>query len=79
MGGAYETLGLQVEGAATAMLRGMPTAGKAATYEDLLALPEGARAEIIGGVLVTPPAPLPRHALVQRTAARFIGGTVRRR
>lgn len=52
----------------------MQSARKAATYEDLLALPEGQRAEILGGVVVNPPAPLPRHALAQRTTARFIGG-----
>ena len=52
----------------------MQSARKAATYEDLVALPEGERAEILGGVVVNPPAPLPRHALAQRTTARFIGG-----
>lgn len=52
----------------------MQSARKAATYDDLMALPEGERAEILGGVLVNPPAPLPRHALAQRTTARFIGG-----
>lgn len=52
----------------------MQPAQNAATYEDLLALPEGKRAEILGGVIVAPPAPLPRHALAQRTTARFIGG-----
>jgi Uma2 family endonuclease len=52
----------------------MQTARKLATYDHLLALPEGERAEILEGVLVTPPAPLPRHALAQRTTARFIGG-----
>ena len=52
----------------------MQSARKPATYDELLALPEGERAEILEGVLVTPPAPLPRHALAQRTTARFIGG-----
>jgi len=45
-----------------------------ATYDALLALPEGVRAEIVDGALVTPPAPLPRHSLAQRAASRFIGG-----
>lgn len=45
-----------------------------ATYEDLLALPEDVRAEILGGEIITVPAPLPRHAKVQRALGRFIGG-----
>jgi Uma2 family endonuclease len=45
-----------------------------ATYDDLLALPEGERAEVIGGILTSPPAPLPRHARAQRALSRFIGG-----
>lgn len=49
-------------------------AGKLATYEDLLALPEGQRAEILGGVIVTPPSPLPRHGRAQRVVGRVIGG-----
>ncbi|MBS2018142.1 MAG: Uma2 family endonuclease [Deltaproteobacteria bacterium] len=49
-------------------------AGKLATYQDLLALPEGERAEIIGGVIVTPPSPLPRHGRAQRVVGRIIGG-----
>lgn len=49
-------------------------AGKLATYDDLLALPEDQRAEIIGGVLVAPPSPLPRHGRAQRVVGRVIGG-----
>lgn len=49
-------------------------AGKLATYDDLLALPEGQRAEIIGGAMVTPPPPLPRHGRAQRVVGRIIGG-----
>ena len=60
-------------------------ARKLATYEDLLALPEGIKAEIIDGVLIMeaevvdgvlvgPPGPLPRHGRVQRAMGRFVGG-----
>ncbi len=49
-------------------------AGKRATYEDLLALPEDQRGEVVGGVLVTPPSPLPRHGRAQRVVGRVIGG-----
>ncbi len=63
----------------------MQPARKLATYEDLLALPEGTKAEIIDGVLiiesevvdgifVTPPGSLPRHSLAQGTARSLIGG-----
>jgi Uma2 family endonuclease len=52
----------------------MEPAKKLATYADLLALPEGARGEIISGALVVPPAPLPRHSSVQRKLGRFVGG-----
>ncbi len=45
-----------------------------ATYEELLALPEGERAELVDGALVTPPSPLPRHSLAQGATRRFIGG-----
>lgn len=47
---------------------------KLATYDDLLALDEGTKAEVIGGVLEVLPAPLPRHAKVQRALGRFVGG-----
>jgi Uma2 family endonuclease len=60
-------------------------APKLATYEDLLALPEGTKAEILDGVLViesevvdgifvSPPGPLPRHGRAQRAMGRFVGG-----
>jgi Uma2 family endonuclease len=49
-------------------------ARKLATYEDLLALPEDVRAQVIDGEVVTQPAPLPRHARVQRALGRFVGG-----
>ncbi len=47
---------------------------KLATYRDLLALPEGLRGEVLGGQLVTAPAPLPQHSNVQGAARRFLGG-----
>ena len=56
------------------MLMSVQPAGKRATYDDLLALPQGERAEVIEGVLVTPPAPVPRHSLAQGATRRFIGG-----
>jgi Uma2 family endonuclease len=49
-------------------------AHKPATYADLLALPEDVKAEILGGTIVTSPAPLPRHSRVQGALRRFIGG-----
>jgi len=49
-------------------------AGKLATYDDLLALPEGQRAEVIGGAMITPTSPLPRHGRAQRVVGRIIGG-----
>ncbi len=52
----------------------MHAAKKLATYEDLLALPDGRRAEIFDGVLVSPPSPLPRHGRAQRVLGRVIGG-----
>lgn len=52
----------------------MHAAKKLATYEDLLALPENVKAEVIHGALVVPPAPLPRHSSVQGKLRRFIGG-----
>lgn len=52
----------------------MTAALRLATYEDLLALDEDVRAEVVRGALVVAPAPLPRHSKVQRALARFIGG-----
>lgn len=45
-----------------------------ATYETLLGLPEGVRAEIIGGQVVEAASPLPEHGRAQRAIGRFIGG-----
>ncbi|MEZ4337553.1 MAG: Uma2 family endonuclease [Sandaracinaceae bacterium] len=45
-----------------------------ATYADLLALDEGLRAEVLGGVVHTQPAPLPRHSKAQGSLRRFVGG-----
>jgi Uma2 family endonuclease len=47
---------------------------KLATYEDLLAVPDRVRAEVLSGAVVTAPAPLPRHSHVQGSTRRFIGG-----
>lgn len=52
----------------------MDPARKLATYDDLLALPEDVKAEIIDGVVITQHAPLPRHSKVQGSLRRFIGG-----
>lgn len=51
----------------------MEPAKRAATYDDLLALPEDARAEVIGGELLMSPAPLPRHAKAQGALRSLIG------
>ena len=45
-----------------------------ATYQDLLALSEDMRAEIVDGAIVTAPAPLPKHSKAQGAIRRFIGG-----
>lgn len=45
-----------------------------ATYRDLLDLPDDVRAEVVGGRVVTSPAPLPKHSRAQRALGRFIGG-----
>lgn len=47
---------------------------KLATYEDLLALGESERAEVIRGTVQVAPAVLPRHARVQGALARHVGG-----
>jgi Uma2 family endonuclease len=49
-------------------------ARKLATYQDLLALEEDARAEIVAGELVVMPAPRPRHSKCQGALRRFVGG-----
>jgi Uma2 family endonuclease len=48
-------------------------APRLATYEDLLALPEDVRAEVVGGRVITAPAPLPRHSRAQRALGSFVG------
>jgi hypothetical protein len=48
-------------------------AAKLATYADLLRLPEDTRAEILGGSIVTAPAPLPKHSKAQRALGSFVG------
>lgn len=45
-----------------------------ATYEDLLALPDDVRGEILAGQLRTAPAPLPKHAKARGALRRFVGG-----
>ena len=52
----------------------MSNAARLATYEDLLATPEGARVELLAGTIVTSPAPLPRHSNPQGSLRRFVGG-----
>lgn len=52
----------------------MTAAVELATYEDLAALPEDERAEVLAGEIVALPAPRPRHSRVQRALGRFIGG-----
>jgi Uma2 family endonuclease len=49
-------------------------AKKLATWEDLVALPDGVKAEVVRGALLVPPAPLPRHSSVQGKLRRVIGG-----
>ncbi len=49
-------------------------AGKLGTYDDLLTLGDDVRAEILGGQIITSPAPLPRHSKAQGAVRRFVGG-----
>ncbi len=44
-----------------------------ATYDDLLALPEGVPGEIVAGELHLSPSPRPRHSRTQRALGSFIG------
>jgi Uma2 family endonuclease len=55
------------------MLPSVGPARKPATFADLAALPDDARAEVLDGVLVSPPPPLFEHGRVQRAVAAFIG------
>jgi Uma2 family endonuclease len=47
---------------------------KLATYDDLCALPDDVRAELVHGSIHVSPAPLPRHSKVQGALRRFLGG-----
>jgi Uma2 family endonuclease len=49
------------------------TAKRAATYEDLLAVPEPLVAEILFGELVTHPRPAPRHAFAASALGSVLG------
>jgi Uma2 family endonuclease len=52
----------------------MPSSGeRMATYEDLLALPEGTRGEVIAGQLNTAPSALPKHSRAVRALGSIIG------
>lgn len=52
----------------------MQPARRAATYDDLLALPEDVRAELVAGEIVASPAPRPRHSKPQGALRSFVGG-----
>lgn len=47
---------------------------KLLTYDALLSLEEGVKAEVIAGALEVMPGPLPRHGRAQRSLGSFIGG-----
>lgn len=49
----------------------MTVAEKLLSYEDLLALPEDVRAELILGSIQVSPAPLPRHSKVPHRDIRY--------
>lgn len=53
-------------------------AGKLATYEDLLAVPDRKVAEVIAGVLRVMPRPAPRHASASSTLGFDLGGPFQR-
>jgi len=57
-----------------AIMGNVEPAKNLATWEVLRALPEGVKGEVVHGMLVTPPAPLPRRSSVQGKLRRFIGG-----
>jgi Uma2 family endonuclease len=52
----------------------MEHAKRQPTYQDLRALPEDVRAEIIAGEISTLPSPRPRHSKSQGALRNFIGG-----
>jgi Uma2 family endonuclease len=49
-------------------------ARKLATYDDLLALDEDARAEVIRGAVQLQPSALPKHSKIQGALRRYLGG-----
>jgi hypothetical protein len=49
-------------------------AGRAATYDDILALPENLVGEILHGQLHTMPRPAPRHARAYSALGSHLGG-----
>ena len=51
----------------------MATATRLATYDDLLALPDDLRAEVLGGQVVTQPSALFRHGRVASSLTGYIG------
>jgi len=51
----------------------MEPARKLAVYDDLFTLPTDQRAEILGGEIVTMPAPRPRHSKPQGAIRSFVG------
>lgn len=46
---------------------------KLASYADLRALPDGVKGEVLGGDIVTEPAPLPQHSNAQGAARSLLG------
>lgn len=52
----------------------MDPARKLATYDDLLALTDDVKAEVVRGTLLVLPSVLPKHSRVQRALGGFIGG-----
>lgn len=52
----------------------MSVAHRLATYDDLAALPEDVKAEVVRGVVEVSPAPLPRHAKAQGALRGYVGG-----
>jgi len=50
------------------------TGPRAATYDDLLALPENLVGEILNGTLHTQPRPAPRHAAASTSLSAVLGG-----
>lgn len=56
----------------------MTAARKHATYDDILALPEGVTGEIIFGALETQPQPRPRHVSAASELGALLGGPFRR-